>query len=56
MQDDKRVVKKGYDPRNLIAHAGLEQNITLVTVEDGEILVEYGEDKRIKLKDIIQEL
>jgi CRISPR-associated protein Csx1 len=55
-QPDKLVVEGGYDPRNLIAHAGLEQNITLVTVEDGKILVEYGEDTRIKLKDIIQEL
>jgi CRISPR-associated protein Csx1 len=55
-QPDKLVVEGGYDPRNLIAHAGLEQNITLVTVEDGKILVEFGEDTRIKLKDIIQEL
>jgi CRISPR/Cas system-associated protein Csx1 len=39
MQFDKQAVKEGYDARNLVAHAGLEQNVTLVTVEDGKILL-----------------
>ena len=44
------------DPRNLIAHAGLEQNITLITLKEGRILVEYREDIRSRLKDLIQSL
>jgi CRISPR-associated protein Csx1 len=44
------------DPRNLIAHAGLEQNITLITLREGRILVEYREDIRSRLKDLIQSL
>jgi CRISPR-associated protein Csx1 len=56
MQSDKQAVKEGYDARNLVAHAGLEQNVTLVTVEGGKILLEYREDMRIKLKGRIQKL
>jgi CRISPR-associated protein Csx1 len=55
-QPDKLVVEGGYDPRNLIAHAGLEQNITLVTLKGGRILVEYREDISSRLKDLIQAL
>jgi CRISPR-associated protein Csx1 len=56
MQSDKQAVKEGYDARNLVAHAGLEQNVTLVTVEGGKILLEYREDMRTKLKGRIQKL
>jgi CRISPR/Cas system-associated protein Csx1 len=55
-QPDKLVVEGGYDPRNLIAHAGLEQNITLVTLKGGRILVEYREDISSRLKDLIKAL
>ena len=44
------------DRRNLIAHAGLEQNITLVTLEEGKIFIEYREDVKSRLKDIIRSL
>jgi hypothetical protein len=55
-QPDKLVVEGGYDPRNLIAHAGLEQNITLVTLKGGRILVEYREDISSRLKELIKAL
>jgi len=44
------------DKRNLIAHAGLEQNITLITLDGERILIEFHEDIIRKLRNIIRNL
>ena len=42
--------------RNFIAHAGLERNITLVSVRGDDILVKYDENLRERVEKIIREL